>query len=147
MDVTLPSVCTALRDLEKHVNNLSAAKRAVETAPDKFDMEDIVELNKAFTEVFAQFSEQAKRMNIPDSVAYAATFAEQVNARLPFVQHIRSLKIPTLTDYFEKKTKTACVTGRTDACIKSENKCGYSTTWLTRPRASNPVMEMHGFES
>jgi hypothetical protein len=104
-EVKLPRKCSMLRELEHDLKRLSEAKSAMESTPDIFDIEDISELNKSFTEAFEKFAEQAKSMDMPNSVACAASFAENVNARLPFVELVRSLAKPSLTVFFEEKQK------------------------------------------
>jgi DNA-binding GntR family transcriptional regulator len=103
--VTLPKKCSLLRQLENELKRLSEAKTIVESSPDLFDMEDMTELNRAFNEAFIRFSDQAKAMDMPNAVAHAASFAENINARLPFLTFVRSLENQKLTEFFESKQK------------------------------------------
>lgn len=105
-NVPLPFVCSKLRDLESRLKKVSEIKRIVELNHILFDPEDILAVNKAFSKAQNNLENQAKMMDMPPSIAYAATFAEQVNSRLPTLQEIRSVEDDTgLAEYFEAKQK------------------------------------------
>lgn len=66
----------------------------LDTAAAQFDDEDRAAASATWSVAYARLVEQAKQMDLPPSVAFAASFAEQVNARLPLLVRVRSLEPP-----------------------------------------------------
>jgi hypothetical protein len=104
-DVKLPEVCKKLRSLESTLKKVHEIRRLVESSPLLFDEEDLAILSKVQNKATVNLSNQAMLMDMPPSIAYAATFAEQVNARLPIVAQIRGVAESELTDYFDSKQR------------------------------------------
>lgn len=103
--VKLPNVCNTLRNLECNLKKINDIRRIIESTPLLFDEEDLLFLNKLQNQAHLKLSKQALLMDIPPSIAYAATFAEQVNARLPILNQIREVAESELTNYFESKQR------------------------------------------
>ena len=103
--VKLPTVCKKLRTLESTLKNVHEIRVLVENSPLLFDEEDLAVLTKVQNKAHVNLSNQALLMNIPPSIAYAATFDEQVNARLSILAKIRGIDEAELTDYFESKQR------------------------------------------
>ena len=103
MSVSLPLLCSRIRDLESQIKIALHTKHLAEAAVSVFDKEDMEALHKTIAKAQQDLENQAKQMIMPNSMVHAATFAEQVNARLPILAQIRLINDSELVDYFEKK--------------------------------------------
>ena len=105
MEVKLPLKCSTLRELEAKYAKALEVKKIVESAPLLFDEEDIAVAAKSLSKARLELECQTKQMSMPHSLAFASSFAEKINARLPFLVLLRSQSDDEIKFYFEDKQR------------------------------------------
>jgi hypothetical protein len=105
MEVALPDKCANLRDLETRLAKALEVKKIVDSAPLLFDEEDVAVATKSLARARHDLEAQSKEMSMPNSLAVASSFAERVNARLPFLHLLRAQKDAEVTQFFEDKQR------------------------------------------
>jgi DNA mismatch repair ATPase MutS len=123
--VDLPKVCKKLRKLESTLKKVVEIRRIIESLPLLFDEEDLAAVVKIQNEAQINLANQAVLMDMPPSIAYAATFAESVNARLPILRQIRGVEESELTLYFENKQRRLALQAEDMLRISAKENAGF----------------------
>jgi DNA mismatch repair ATPase MutS len=123
--VDLPNVCKKLRKLESTLKKVVEIRRIIESLPLLFDEEDLAAVVKIQNEAQINLANQAVLMDMPPSIAYAATFAESVNARLPILRQIRGVEESELTLYFENKQRRLALQAEDMLRISAKENAGF----------------------
>ena len=121
----LPKVCKKLRKLESTLKKVVEIRRIIESLPLLFDEEDLAAVVKIQNEAQINLANQAVLMDMPPSIAYAATFAESVNARLPILRQIRGVEESELTLYFENKQRRLALQAEDMLRISAKENAGF----------------------
>lgn len=121
----LPNVCKKLRKLESTLKKVVEIRRIIESLPLLFDEEDLAAVVKIQNEAQINLANQAVLMDMPPSIAYAATFAESVNARLPILRQIRGVEESELTLYFENKQRRLALQAEDMLRISAKENAGF----------------------
>lgn len=121
----LPKVCKKLRKLESTLKKVVEIRRIIESLPLLFDEEDLAAVVKIQNEAQINLANQAVLMDMPPSIAHAATFAESVNARLPILRQIRGVEESELTLYFENKQRRLALQAEDMLRISAKENAGF----------------------
>jgi hypothetical protein len=79
------------------------ARAMIDLNPNYYDEEDAKAIAKLLTSAQKELFDHEKQIKLPNSLAFAANFAEEVNARLKLIEKIKLAKNNEITQFFQEK--------------------------------------------